>query len=87
MSVMEAMATGMCPLVHNLPGAKEIYPEKYVWTTVNEFRDLVLTLPWEQEEYREIIDMRYEFGAQFYKIASLFENIGENFYGSMIDIV
>jgi len=87
MSVMEAMATGICPLVHNFPGSKEIYPEKYIWTTVNEFRDLVLTLPWEQQEYRNIIQQRYEFEAQFQKILFIFNEIGENFYGSMIDIV
>lgn len=59
MSVMEAMATGCKPLVHNFPGAKDIYDEEYVWTTIDEFVDKVVNGTWEPEKYRKFVLDRY----------------------------
>lgn len=59
MGVMEAMATGCMPLIHNFPGAKDIYPEKFIWTTIDEFVDKVLNLIWEPGLYRQIVQDRY----------------------------
>lgn len=87
MSVMEAMATGCCPLVHNFPGAKQIYPEEFVWTTVNEFADLVLSLPWEPEKYRKIIEDRYDLVNTNNEIKKVFDELDKGLkYGQPIQI-
>lgn len=87
MSVMEAMATGCCPLVHNFPGAKQIYPEEFVWTTVNEFADLALSLPWEPEKYRQVIKDRYNLEDTNKQIKEIFDEIeGEMRYGTEFKI-
>jgi len=35
--LMEAMASGIKPIIHNFVGARNIYPEKYLWNTIPEF--------------------------------------------------
>ena len=41
MSCCEAIASGLMPLVHNFPGAKQIYPEEVVWTTIGDICDVI----------------------------------------------
>jgi glycosyltransferase involved in cell wall biosynthesis len=87
MSVMEAMATGCCPLVHNFPGAKEIYPEEYIWTTVNEFADLALSIPWEPETVRKVIEDRYNLIDTNNQIKEVFDEIEKGrLYGEPFQI-
>jgi len=39
MNLIEAMAMGVIPLVHNWPGASIQFPEECVWTTFDELKD------------------------------------------------
>ncbi|MBY6897396.1 glycosyltransferase family 4 protein [Clostridium botulinum] len=36
LGIMEAMSKGIRPLIHNFVGAKEVYPEKYVWSSLDD---------------------------------------------------
>jgi glycosyltransferase involved in cell wall biosynthesis len=85
MSVMEAMASGCMPLVHNFPGAKQIYPAEYVWTTISDFVDLILCEPWQPERFRDVVLSSYAFHDKIKDIEGLFQEIGTSLrYGPEI---
>lgn len=59
MSIMEAMSKGIKPVIHNFVGAKEIYPEKYLWNTIDEAAQMVLSDEYNSEEYRKFVVDKY----------------------------
>lgn len=58
MSVMQAMSKGIKPLIHNFAGAKNIYPEEFLW---NDFRGLLSMLneKYKSEKYFKFIADKY----------------------------
>ncbi|MGN9863995.1 glycosyltransferase [Bacillus swezeyi] len=68
MSVMEAMAKGIKPLVHNFYGAKTIYDEDFVWNTIDELVDMVTEHNDSPHQYRAFIEEHYSFQKQMKKI-------------------
>lgn len=56
---MEAMACGCKPLIHNFPGASNIFPEKYLFNTIDEFIEKITASSYEPFEYREFIEKNY----------------------------
>lgn len=59
MSVMQAMAKGIKPLVHNFVGCKLIYPEKYVWNCYSDIFKIIEEQKYNSQEYRAFIENRY----------------------------
>ena len=57
--IMEAMAMGLKPVIHNFVGAKKIYPGKYIWNTAKEFCEMVLNENINPNEYRNFILKSY----------------------------
>lgn len=57
--IMEAMAMGIKPVVHNFVGAKKIYPAKYIWNTAQEFCKMILMGKYKPSEYRNFILQNY----------------------------
>ncbi len=75
MSVMEGMAKGLKPLVHNFYGAKEIYDASYVWSTINELVDMVTSEHYFPKTYRLFIEKRYTLENQMGKIKEMMQKI------------
>lgn len=71
MSVMQAMAKGIKPVIHNFAGAKGIYPAKYIWNTVREAAAMVTDRNYSSEEYRNFIRDNYSIKKQLEDINSL----------------
>jgi glycosyltransferase involved in cell wall biosynthesis len=80
MGVMEAMATGCMPLVHNFPGAKQIYPEEFVWTTIEEFVDKITTMPWSPSSFRKIVEDRFSLAFTNKQLDEIIDEISKTFY-------
>jgi hypothetical protein len=59
MGIMEAMACGLKPVVHNFPGAGEIYEPEMLFLTSEEFCTRIQEDPYQPEEYRRFIERRY----------------------------
>lgn len=60
MGLMEAMACGVKPLIHNFYGADTIYPENYLWLTINDFvRKAMNWKDYNSSFYRGFIENRY----------------------------
>lgn len=68
MSVCEAMASGLRPLVHNFPGAEGIYKDEILWSTIDEMLTLMEVYIEEDETpgarnktyHRQFIKERYD---------------------------
>ncbi len=64
MGIMEAMACGLKPVVHNFVGARGIYDSKYLWNTINDFVEQVASPEYDSAEYRGFIEQNYSLGRQ-----------------------
>ena len=59
LSVMQAMAKGIKPLIHNFVGARHIYPSGLIWNTIDEAVKLVISDDYETDLYHKYINTRY----------------------------
>jgi len=78
LSVMQAMAKGIKPIIHNFVGAKEIYNGKYVWNTIDEAVEMILSNEYNSEEYRTFIKDNYSLERQIKKIKELILDSASN---------
>ena len=77
MAIMEAMACGIKPLIHNFAGARGIYPPELVWTTLDEFVRLIREDAYDSSKYREFIEANYSLDKQLAAITGLMATIGQ----------
>lgn len=61
MSVMEGMSCGLKPLVHNFPGAADIYLDEHIWTTLDDLVFMIGFDEWKPKRYRDFIVRNYRF--------------------------
>ncbi|PRX32585.1 glycosyltransferase involved in cell wall biosynthesis [Orenia metallireducens] len=78
LSIMEAMAKGIKPLIHNFVGAKNIYPREYIWNTVEELSDMVTSNNYNTKKYRNFIENNYSLDEKLQKIKNLIKIIIED---------
>ena len=69
--IMEAMARGLKPLIHNFVGARGIYPGKYIWTTISDFVRLVESDDYDSSEYRNFIADNFSLQKQLQSIENI----------------
>ncbi len=65
MSVMQAMAKGIKPVVHNFVGAKGIYEKEYLWNTIGEAVGMITGTNYDSGEYRRFIEERYSLVKEY----------------------
>ena len=76
--LMEAMACGLKPIIHTFVGAKDLYPDEYLWSTVDEFVDMILHAPGEKmdsEQYRRYVAATYSLPRQMEQIRNVLEDL------------
>jgi len=73
--IMEAMACGLKPVIHNFVGAKDIYPEKYLWNTIPQFVEKVTEPDYDPITYRNFIKKHYSLSHQMDAIAKILSNM------------
>lgn len=66
--IMEAMAKGIKPVIHNFVGAKDIYPSEWLWNTIDEAVTMIMEEDYNSEKYREFIKEKYSLQTQIDKI-------------------
>lgn len=64
MSVMQAMAKGIKPLIHNFVGARKIYNENYIWSSIDQVLEVVNDSRYESKQYRNFIYENYSIESQ-----------------------
>lgn len=78
MSVMQAMAKGMKPIIHNFVGAKQIYPKECIWNTIDEAVDMIQSSEYCSENYRKFIEDNYSLESQIDSIKSILSEFKKN---------
>ncbi len=73
LAIMEAMACGIKPAIHNFVGASGIYPREYLWNTIPEFVGMATNQEYKSLEYREFIQNNYEMKKQLEALSTLVE--------------
>ncbi|GJQ58225.1 MAG: glycosyltransferase [Candidatus Scalindua sp. AMX11] len=66
--IMEAMASGLKPLIHNYVGARGCYPDKYIWNTIPEFVEMATQGDFSPISYRRFIETNYSLEMQREKV-------------------
>jgi glycosyltransferase involved in cell wall biosynthesis len=72
MGVVEGMACGLKPVVHNFPGADQIFPSEYLFNISEEFCGQVCDESYVPERYRKFVEERYSLERQLGAINRLF---------------
>jgi glycosyltransferase involved in cell wall biosynthesis len=72
MGILEAMACGLKPVIHNFPGADQIFPNEYIFNISEEFCRQVLSTDYEPQKYRRFVEQRYHIKNQMQKINEIF---------------
>ncbi|KNF09651.1 glycosyltransferases involved in cell wall biogenesis [Gottschalkia purinilytica] len=71
MSVMQAMSKGIKPIIHNFVGAKGIYKEEYIWNTIDEASNYIVSNNYDSKDYRDFIKNNYELSKTIKSIRNI----------------
>ena len=71
-SVMQAMAKGIKPIIHNFVGARNIYPQALIWNTIDDAVNMIVSNEYKSEEYSYFVEKYFQLDYQLEKIKSLF---------------
>jgi glycosyltransferase involved in cell wall biosynthesis len=72
MGILEAMAAGIKPVVHDFPGAEEIFGKNYLFTTPQDFCKQILEDDYDSEQYRTFVERKYPLTRQLAMTNELF---------------
>ena len=72
MELLEGMACGLKPVIHNFPGAGEIFPPDSLFNISEQFCEQIVSGQYEPQRYRSFVETNYSLKEQLSKINSLF---------------
>ncbi len=75
-AIMEAMAKGLKPVIHNFYIAREFYPREYIFNTVDEAVKKIVDEPFKSREYRGFIE-KYSLEKQLHSIKQVIKSLGK----------
>jgi len=75
MGLAEAMACGLKPVVHNFPGADQIFPAEFLFNIAEEFCEHILSEQYEPQKYRRFVEENYALKDQLSKINNIFTQL------------
>lgn len=75
MCIREAMSCGVKPLIHNFVGAGQMYPSKYLFTTIVDLECMVESDEYDSVEYRRFIERYYALPVQLKKTSDLIKTV------------
>ncbi len=67
-AILEAMAKGIKPVIHNFYVAEEFYPKEYIFNTVDEALSMVIDEEYDSERYRRFVEKKSSLEEQIGKI-------------------
>ncbi|MGP4040726.1 glycosyltransferase [Gracilibacillus sp. D59] len=73
--IAEAMASGIKPIIHNFLYAKEIWPKEYLFNTIDECIEIIISNNYQSNEYREFIKKNYLLEKQIVQTVSVIYNL------------
>ena len=75
MGLLEAMACGLKPIIHNFPGAHEIFPWEYLFNIAEEFCEQICSGSYKPESYRQFVEQHYALKDQLTEINNVLKRL------------
>ena len=75
MGSLEGMACGLKPVIHNFPGASQIFPSEFLFDISEEFCEQIRSVSYEPQRYREFVRENYPLKNQLSKINDIFTQL------------
>jgi glycosyltransferase involved in cell wall biosynthesis len=75
MGLMESMACGLKPVIHNFAGASEIFPSEFLFNISEEFCEQICSGAYEPEKYRKFVEENYPLRKQLSEINGIFTQL------------
>jgi len=75
MGILEAMAGGLKPVVHNFPGSEGIFGKEWLFNTADEFCAHILSGDYQPARYRRFVEERYSLTSQLGSIGAMFSEL------------
>jgi len=72
MGLLEAMACGLKPVIHNFPGAGQIFPSEFLFNIAEEFCTQILSDSYQPQRYRKFVEDNYSLKNQLRSINFIF---------------
>jgi len=73
--LLEAMACGLKPAVHNFPGAGRIFPPEFLFNISEEFCEQICSSQYEPLRYRKFVEENYPLQKQLHEIRAILDRI------------
>lgn len=74
-NVIEAMACGVKPLIHNWRGARDIFPDEFVFNSIPEFLEILKSPDYDSRSYRAYCEKNFNARIQVNKMDAFLEKI------------
>jgi glycosyltransferase involved in cell wall biosynthesis len=72
MGLLEAMACGLKPVIHNFPGASQIFPSEFLFDISEQFCEQICSGTYDPPRYRRFVEENYPLQDQLSKINETF---------------
>ena len=72
MGILEAMACGLKPVIHNFPGASETFASEFLFDIAEQFYAQICSDAYEPQRYRRFVEERYALANQLTRINNIF---------------
>ncbi|MCP4613765.1 MAG: glycosyltransferase [Planctomycetes bacterium] len=71
MGLLEAMSCGLKPVIHNFPGANQIFPSEFLFNIAEEFCNQILSDNYQPQRYRSFVEENYPLTNQLTDISKI----------------
>jgi len=75
MGLLEGMACGLKPVIHNFPGANQTFPSEYLFNISEDFCRQIHSEPYEPRKYRRFVEECYPLKRQLSEINNIFRKL------------
>jgi Flp pilus assembly protein TadD len=70
--LLEGMACGLKPVIHNFPGAEAAFPPEFLFNISEEFCEQILSDRYEPQKYHKFVEEKYSLKSQLSRINEIF---------------
>ncbi len=78
--VVEGMALGLRPVIHDFVGARTLFPADFIYNAIDEAVDQIHRGAFEPERYRKYVEERFALDTQVAKIIRLLDRLASEYY-------
>ncbi len=78
--VMEGMAMGLKPVIHDFYGARDLFPTEFIWNTIEEAVRQITRGAVEPQQYRQFVESHYSLDAQVAQTVALLDRVAAQYH-------